>query len=213
MPTNHTVRQGDCISSIAAKHRMLPETIWDAPENEALRAERPHWNALAPGDVVVVPDVTERVEDAAVDQAHRYVRKAVFEKVKLVLHDEDGEPRAKLAYQIEFPDGTEMIEGETGDDGVIEFKHPPKIEKATLRVEAPDFKEVHELEFGGVDPITTVEGMQHRLRNLGYAVEPNGKLDGPTKLAIQSFQSDAELDVTGEFCDATKAKLEERYGS
>jgi len=192
---------------------MLPQTIWDAPENEALREERPHWNALAPGDEVVIPDPTERIESAAVDQKHRYVRKGVPEKITLVLQDEEGEPRAELAYTVEFSDDTPMVEGETAADGVIEFTLPPKVRKVTLSLGAPEFEEVHDLVCGGVDPITTVRGQQHRLRNLGYACKDTGKLDGDTVQAIQSFQSDAELDVTGEFCDDTKAALEERYGS
>lgn len=213
MPKEHRVAQGDCISSIAAKHFMSPELVWDAADNEALRGDRPHGNALAPGDVVVVPDPTERVESAAVDQKHRFVRKGVREKITLVLQDEDGEPRAQLAYQIDLGGDHPLVEGETDGDGKLEFKLPPNVRSATMKLEAPDFEEEHELVFGGVDPITTVRGQQHRLKNLGYACEPTGKLDDDTTLAIQSFQSDADLDVTGELCDQTRAALEERYGS
>ncbi|MEX1368082.1 MAG: peptidoglycan-binding protein [Nannocystaceae bacterium] len=213
MPKTHKVAQGDCISSIAASHFMLPETIWDAPDNEPLKADRPHGNALAPGDEVVIPDPKERIESAAVDGKYRYVRKGVPEKIELVLLDEDGEPRAQLAYQVELPGDAPLIEGETADDGMVKFTLPPKVRAGTLRLGAPDFEEEHELSFGGVDPITTVRGLQHRLRNLGYAVEATGTLDDRTTLAVQSFQSDAELDVTGEVCDQTRAKLEERYGS
>ena len=213
MPKEHRVSQGDCVSSIAAANFMTPETIWDASENEGLKADRPHGNALAPGDVVVVPDPTERVESAAVDQKHRFVRKAVKEKLTLVLLDEDGEPRAELDYQVELGGDHPRIEGTTDGDGKLELELPPRVRSGTLRLEAPDFEEEHELVFGGVDPITTVRGLQHRLQNLGYACEPTGELDDATKLSIQSFQSDAELEVSGEACDQTRAKLEERYGS
>lgn len=213
MAKNHKVAQGDCVSSIAAANGMLPETIWDASENEALREERPHFNALAPGDVVVVPDPTERIEEAAVDSAHRYVRKGIAEKIKLVLHDEDGEPRKDLDYQVELEGDRPLIEGKTDGDGALEFSIPPKMRKGTLRLGAPDFEEEHDLEFGNVDPISTIRGVQHRLENLGYGVKDTGELDADTIVAIQSFQSDAELDVTGELCDETRAKLEERYGS
>lgn len=213
MAKEHRVSQGDCVSSIAAANYMLPETIWDAPENEALKAERPHGNALAPGDVVVVPAPTERIESAAVDQKHRFVRKAVREKVTLVLLDEDGEPRADLDYQVELGGEHPLIEGKTDGDGKLELDLPPRVRSGTLRLEAPDFAEEHELVFGGIDPITTVRGLQHRLENLGYACTPTGKLDDATLLAIQSFQSDADLEVSGEVCDQTRGALEERYGS
>lgn len=214
MPKTIKISQGDCVSSIAAAHGMLPETIWDAPENEQLKAERPHWNALAPGDVLVVPDPKEKIHDAAVDNRHRFVRKGVPEKIKLVLHDEEGKPRAELPYQVEFKGDVPLIEGQTADDGVIEFVLPPTQTKATLRLgEAPDWEEEHDLHFGGVDPITTVHGVQHRLRNMGYACEPTGDLDDATVDALMSFQSDADLTVSGECCDDTRSALEERYGS
>lgn len=209
----HRVSQGDCLSSIAAAHGLVPEKIWDAPENEGLRDERAHFNALAPGDTVVVPDLTERVEEAAVDKKHRYVRKAVTEAVSLVLLDEEGKPRTELEYRVQLDGRDEPVEGTTCGEGRIEFSMPPRTRKATLLLGAPDFEEEHTLDFGGVDPVETLHGVQHRLRNLGYGVEPSGELDHATTLAIQSFQSDAELSVTGELCDETRAKLAEVYGS
>ncbi|MCA9705159.1 MAG: peptidoglycan-binding protein [Myxococcales bacterium] len=214
MPKKVRISQGDCVSSLAATHGMLPETIWDAPDNEALRQDRPHGNALAPGDVVVVPDPSERIHEAAVDRKHRYVRKGVPEKLRLVLHDEAGEPRTGLAYQVEFAGGTPMVEGTTDGDGAAEFVLPAREARATLRL-CPEDRPVeeHELRFGGVDPITTVTGVQHRLYNLGYGCPTGGRLDDATRAAILSFQSDAELTVTGELDDATRSALEERYGS
>ncbi len=213
MPKQIKISQGDCVSSIAAAHGMLPETIWDAADNEALRADRPHGNALAPGDLLVVPDPEEKIHEACVDKRHRYVRKGIPEKLELVLHDEEGKPRAQLDYQVEFAGGTPMIEGTTADDGVIEFTLPAAESRGTLRLHAPDFDEVHDLRFGGVDPITTVRGLQHRLYNLGYACEPTGRMDDATRSSVMSFQSDADLTVTGECCDATRSALEQRYGS
>lgn len=213
MPKQVKISSGDCVSSIAARHGMLPETIWDDADNDALRRERPHGNALAPGDVVVVPDPTERIHEAAVDERHRYVRKGVPEKIRIVLHDEEGEPRAELDYRVEFAGKTPTVEGKTADDGVVEFVLPASESRGTLRLGAPEYEEEHALQFGGVDPVTTVRGVQHRLRNLGYACEANGELDDATVGALMAFQSDAELTMTGECCDDTRAALEERYGS
>jgi hypothetical protein len=213
MPKRHTVAQGDCISSIAVAHGMKPEDLWNAPENEALRQTRPHGHALAPRDVVVIPDLAEATfEGKALDRRHKFVRKGIPERLRLVLQDEDGKPRADLDYQLELPDES-LIEGKTGADGVIEADLDPRVRRATLRVGAPDFAEVHELQLGGVDPVTTPSGLQHRLQNLGYGCESSGELDDATRGALAEFQSDAGIEITGECCDRTKAALEERYGS
>ncbi len=198
---------------------MLPETIWNAGENEGLRENRPHFNALAPGDALIIPDPTECVFEGGVDQRHKFKRKGQTEDITLVMKDEDGEPRKDLEWQVTLPGGFDPIEGQTGDDGKIEFTLPAMVKQGMLRVgapdrvEAPDFEEEHVLRFGGVDPITTPRGLQHRLENLGYAVKTNGKLDAATKDAIMAFQSDADLPLTGELCASTQAALEERYGS
>lgn len=213
MPKQHTVAQGDCISSIAVAHGMKPEDLWNAPENEALRKARPHGHALAPRDVVVIPDLVEaRFEGKALDRKHKFVRKGIPERLELVLHDEDGKPRADLDYRIELPDES-VLEGKTDAEGRIVADLDPRVRRATLRLGAPDFAEIHELRLGGVDPVTTPSGLQHRLRNLGYACEGSGELDDATRQALAAFQSDAGLEVTGELCDRTKAALEERYGS
>ncbi len=192
---------------------MLPETIWDASENEALREDRQHLNALAPGDPLIIPDPTECVFEGGVDQRHKFKRKGQKEEITLVLKDEDGEFRKELAWQVELPGGYDLIEGETADDGKIEFTLPAHVRDGKLRLGAPDFEELHVLRFGAVDPITTPRGLQHRLDNLGYAIKTNGKLDAATKDAIMAFQSDADLPLTGELCASTQAALEERYGS
>lgn len=213
MPKRHVVAQGDCISSIAAAHGLGPEDLWNAPENEALRGTRPHGHALAPRDVVVIPDRDEaRFEGKALDRSHKFVRKGIPERLEVALHDEDGKPRADLDYQIELPDES-IIEGKTGADGLIVIDLDPRVRRATLRVGPPERVEVHELQLGGVDPVTTPTGLQHRLQNLGYACPSSGEYDDATRSALASFQSDAGLPLTGECCDRTKAALEERYGS
>src|SRR5258708_33469109 len=57
MSLTYTVVQGDCISSIAAQNGFGRwQTVWDRPENAALKKTRKNPNALSPGDQVFVPD-------------------------------------------------------------------------------------------------------------------------------------------------------------
>lgn len=219
MPKQHIVAQGDCISSIAVAHGMKPQDLWDAPQNEALRQARPHGHALAPRDVVVIPDLVEaRFDGKALDRKHKFVRKGIPERLELVLHDEDGKPRADLDYSLELPDES-VLEGKTDAAGMIVVDLDPRVRRATLHLGPPELAESHVLRLGGVDPVSTPSGLQHRLHNLGYACGAGSdggsseELDEAVRDALAAFQSDAGLEVTGELCDRTKAALEERYGS
>jgi len=52
MSREHLVRPGDCIASLAATCGVSVATIWDHPDNAALRQRRASPHQLMPGDVV-----------------------------------------------------------------------------------------------------------------------------------------------------------------
>src|SRR5690348_2619864 len=98
MPQQYRVKQGDCISSIAAQFGHVFDTVWNYGDNADLKERRKDPNVLYPGDVVVIPDKTERLEDRGTDGHHKFTAKAAptFIHLRLLL---DDQPRAGLSYE------------------------------------------------------------------------------------------------------------------
>ncbi len=71
MPTNHTVKEGESLITIAKQYGFLNwRTIYDAPENAELRRTRGRPNAILPGDVVSVPDKKPKKVSIATTKEH-----------------------------------------------------------------------------------------------------------------------------------------------
>jgi N-acetylmuramoyl-L-alanine amidase len=155
-----------------------------------------------PGDVLVIPDKRLRLEAKATEMRHRFRRKAVPAKVRIVLHDHEGKPRASLQYRA-IIDGAEH-QGKTDSDGALELAIPPNARDGTLML--GEFgSEVHDLELGGIDPIETLSGAQQRLTNLGFACDhTDGQLDDTTRSAIREFQEQHQLHPTGSYDTPTQ---------
>jgi hypothetical protein len=211
MPINYVVQQGDCISSIAAEHGLLPDKIWNHPDNAELKRERENRNILFEGDVVVIPEIEIREETRPTDQRHKFLRKGVPEKLKIVLLDERDLPRKNLRYVLKV-DG-KFREGITKGDGSLEETIDPQAKRASLIVFDGEITEEHELKLGHLDPLTQPSGIQMRLSNLGFDCPVSGQMDEATAQAIMEFQEQRGLKVTGEMDDSTRNKLKEVYGS
>ena len=61
----HTVREGECVSSIAYEHGLFPDTIWDHPDNSELKQKRKEMNLLEAGDVVEIPEKEDHEAESA----------------------------------------------------------------------------------------------------------------------------------------------------
>lgn len=65
---NHTVKAGDCFSSIAKAHGFYKySTLYDHADNAALKLVRTNPNQLVPGDVVAVPAKRPKKVDLVLD--------------------------------------------------------------------------------------------------------------------------------------------------
>jgi hypothetical protein len=165
-----------------------------------------------PGDKLIIPALRVKQSPAATDKMHRFVRKAIPSKLRLVILEND-EPIANEKYVL-IIDGS-IFKGVTGGDGSIEKAIPPAAKTGKLTIAPGTEKEkIYDLQLGGLDPIDEISGVQGRLRNLGFPVEAiSGELDEQTAAAIKLFQEKYKLETTGQIDDATRGKLKELHGN
>jgi len=202
---NYVVRQGDCISSIAHRHGLFWEKVWNHPENAELKKQRKDPNILFPGDSVFVPEREQKEYSAATESRNRFRRKGVPAKFKVCLAIND-EPLANKRYRMCI--NGKWQTGTTDGGGFVEAPITPDAKSAKIMVEQPEGTSwmVFEFKFGSVDPIDTEEGIRERLINMGY--------DAQTDLAaaLRAFQRKEGLPETGKIDDATTAKVREKFG-
>ena len=205
----YTVKQGDCISSIAFKHGFFPDTIWKDSKNSKLRQDRKDPNVLLPGDEVFIRDKEEKEESCAGEQRHRFRKKGVPEKLRIQFMDEQEKPRANEAYVLEI-DG-DLSESKTDNDGKVEIWIPPNAKEGKITFR--DSGEEYELDLGELDPVTEITGVQARLGNLGfYEGEIDGKMSDELEKAIRDFQEKKGLEPTGKLDESFRQELEKAYG-
>jgi hypothetical protein len=198
------VGTGESTSSIAQANGFFWETIWNHPENSALRQKRKDPNVLFKDDEIFIPEKTKREVSKATDAEHGFVLKGVPCKLKIRLMKQN-QPRAGETYVLDI-DGT-LTNGTTDGDGNIEVFIPPRARKGRLLFRSG--QEVINLSLDGLDPVDTISGVQHRLNNLGFNCGSESELGERTKEALKKFQTQYELQVTGEPDEATKSKLQE----
>jgi len=205
----HKIKQGDSVIQLSEEYGFFAQTIWDDPDNSQLKEQRPDMDCLMPGDVVAIPDKTEKQVDGATEKRHRFRRKGVPAIYRLQVFDIE-EPRANQKYQL-VVDG-HILEGKTDDTGTLEQWVPTGAKKAELIIGPDDHRML--VDFGHLDPISEVAGIQKRLNNLGFFCgDPDGELNDDTTAALAEFQARFELDSTGQLDDATRDKLQEVHDS
>jgi N-acetylmuramoyl-L-alanine amidase len=208
----HVVVEGDCLASLAAMYGFADgATIRDHADNAALKALRPDWNLLYPGDVVTIPDRTPKVLSLATGARHSIVVKRPKRLIRVKFVDSEGEPM-KGPYKLTA--GDLVVEGELDGDGILQAELPVNVVSAELEIDGT----VRSLLIGHLNPLRDADdggltGVQARLSNLGYAPGAvDGDLGPKTLLALQAFQQAHGLESTGELDDATLSALEEEHG-
>ncbi|MFN0058634.1 MAG: peptidoglycan-binding protein [Planctomycetota bacterium] len=198
-----SVGSGDSVPSIAKTHGFFWQSLWDLPENAALKATRKDPNLLYEGDEVFVPKPREKLEVRPAGATHVFKRLGDPVKFKLRL-TRAGKPRASEPYVLVL--GDETIEGATDGDGKLETFVPGNVTEGKLLLK--NGKEEYPLRISRLDPIETTSGVQQRLNNLGFSCGPeDGKPNARTRQALSSFQAKHALAATGEADAATLAKI------
>jgi len=108
---DYTVKQGDCLSSIAAKYGLFWEKIWNHPKNARLKEQRKDPNILYPGDVVFVPEKEVKEESGATEQRHQFKKKGAPAKLRLRLMKNPGSPQERRRPQdTHYPPSKDLFD-------------------------------------------------------------------------------------------------------
>jgi N-acetylmuramoyl-L-alanine amidase len=205
----HRVAQGERASSIAQMYGFGDaRTIYDHPDNEALRQKRPDPEVLLEGDRIFIPERAPKEQECAAGKVHRFTVKRPKSVVKVVIKERDGEPIADADYVLLV--GDEEREGKTAG-GLVEQPVPADATSALLLI--PSLKLAMRLDLGHLDPHDEATGAQQRLRNLRhYAGKVDGDIGPKTQAALRAFQKANGLEETGALDDATRDALKAQHG-
>jgi hypothetical protein len=208
------VTQGDCVYSLAARHGHVWQTLWNHSDNEHLRKNQRAANQLAPGDLLVIPEIRPDQIDGESEQRHRFRKKGSLVEIRIVVSDL-GMPRKNEPYYLEGDSPVHRIDGvtkKTDANGLAVIKVPSALQRATLVV--GDKKDRYELLIGHMDPLDTDTGKHSRLENLGYFCGDLAMWDEFSEDAMnefhraEGFPESAERDT-----DADPKRLKDGYGS
>jgi N-acetylmuramoyl-L-alanine amidase len=211
MATSHTIKQGEHISRVARLYGFRDyRTIWNHSTNSALKKKRVDPHVLLPGDELHIPDKEVKGESRPVDERHTFRIVTQMLKLRLVVQDLDNVAVPNAACELDIEGSTYHLT--TNADGLIEHDISPTDENGRLRVPALDIDVP--LKIGHLDPHNEETGWLGRLINLGYSDDRLGAAD-PADLqsAIEEFQCDFGLKVTGILDEPTKAKLKQAHGT
>ena len=205
------VAQGESAESVAYRHGHVVATVWDDPENRALRETRGSPHTLHPGDRLFVPALRPGEAACATSRVHTFRRRGVPSGITLSL-GVAGRALADLPYELRVDGAT--LAGRTGADGGVTVKVMPDAREAVLVVDPDGLALTFDLLPRHLDPVTETTGLQGRLRNLGYHPgEVDGAFTVATLHALQRFQLDQGLPTTGMPDDATREALLRAHGS
>ena len=214
MSTQHTVKQGEHLSGIAATYGFADwHALWDHPENAALKEKRKNPNVLFPDDQVFIPDKEQKKESISAGASHKFTLRKPKVTLRIALRGIDDHPLANTKCELQV-DGKSFPVTSNGD-GLVEQEVPAGASGGKLVVKGVDgFPDLDiPIKIGHLDPVEEISGQVARLNNLGYNAGPADEIDGKLfPAAVEEFQCDQGLTVDGTCGPKTQAKLREIHG-
>ena len=228
MGTQHVVKQGEYLAMLAHQYGFVNYlTIWDAPENAALKKERKNPNILYPGDELFIPDREIKEVSRPTEKRHTFEKDSQDLKVRIVLTDLKNKPLQ--GYECVLTLDGEPKEITTEGDGKLSKDIPDNATGGKLLDKGRPTKDLRlqrdfVVKIGHLDPVDKLSGQIARLNNLGYrafdlpdrpftdAEEEKVRKDPQFLSAVEEFQCDFHLTVDGKCGTNTQAKLKEAHG-
>jgi hypothetical protein len=207
---DYVVQAGDCMQSIANQSGFLWHTLWNLPENADLKRQR-QPNVLLPGDLVTVPEIRLREQNCATDQQHRFVLLRDPCQFQLRFLDDQQQPRSGVAYTLTI-DG-QTTNGSLDGAGSLNVSIHPDASQGTITLHTQPDPETYPLNFGHLDPNSSITGVRGRLNNLGFSCASDGDWGTDLKWAIMRFQIVNNMQPTGQLDDQTKQALQQEHQS
>jgi hypothetical protein len=204
----YTVQDGDHTSGVAETYGFDDYTVvWNDPANADLQNLRPDPHVLQPGDSLTIPEIKAApAANKPTGAKHQFSITVSPLKVRVTLLDLAAKPLAGAAVTVA---GNQLTADGTG---LVEATIDKSTQSVTLQ--APDT--TFTLDVGAINPSddTSDAGYKARLFNLGFLWDPKvGDTDDEMIIALQDFQAQYSLTISGQLDDATKAQLSQSYGS
>lgn len=208
----HIVKQGECLSLIAAAHDFVDwRIIYNDAANAEFRKKRPNPHILFPGDEIIIPDRDTKPVDRETDKKHRFVLKTPRRKLNVLMLDEfkspmKDEPCTAIAEDMMF---YSMTDGK----GILKLEIPYWATSVKIWIAGLE----RTLNLGEMNPVDDapdegVSGVQGRLLGLGFDPGPlDGKVGPRTRAALIAFQRHFDLKRTGEIDQDTSNRLKKEY--
>ena len=214
----YEAKQGDCLSSIAARFGFKSyHSIYDHPDNADFRKKRPNPNLLYPGDILHIPDLKLREQDCSTDRLHEFCLVRPLVKLRIKMLDHERKPYKYKKYKITIDSLPKTWSGHTTSKGLLEALIPANATAGKLQLWLTDESDAQAsiempLQIGYLDPTEEVTGAQARLNHLGFDCGAVDGILGPkTKSALTRFQKQHELSETGKLDSPTRDKLFELH--
>ncbi|MGD0526224.1 MAG: LysM domain-containing protein [Polyangiaceae bacterium] len=206
--TTYTVQPGDHVSGIAESFGFDDySTVWGDPGNADLQQLRTDPHVLQPGDQLTVPELkAQAAANKPTGAKHPFQIQRSALKLRLTLLDLAVKAMANVAVTVA---GTSLT---TDGDGLVEATIDKSARETTLQEPAGD---PVGLVVGGLNPSddSSVAGYKARLYNMGFLWDPTvPDTADEMVIALQDFQAQYKLTLSGELDDATKAQLLTSHG-